>query len=403
MNDAASQPDAPQRPRGEPAAGSQATPLAAVRVNVPVSIIVPTYKEAQSLPLLLAAIDLAAQAGGYEVEVLVMDDQSDDGSVEAVESFGKPWAKIVVREGERGLSAAVVDGLKLATHDTCVVMDADLSHPPAKIPELLLQLSDGCKLAIGSRYLAGGSTSHDWGFFRYMNSLIATALARPLTDCTDPMAGFFAVRKQDVMAVENRLDPVGYKIALELIVKLQAPHVGEVPIHFENRRLGQSKLGLREQWLYLEHLRRLYTYRYTEWSHFGQYLIVGGISLCVNLGTLIAMRLLGFDKLTSIGGGILLSVTCSFLLNRRFTFSYARHRDPKPQVLTYAIAASIGMLVQFGAAAAAVAVLPDWLPTIWPALIGMVPGTLFTFLASRYVVFRKKRLRTKSPGEGQST
>ena len=143
-------------------------------------------------------------------------------------------------------------------------MDADLSHPPEALPQMLQTLETGADFVIGSRYIAGGSTS-DGGCLRWLNSRAATLLARPLTSVRDPMAGFFALKRS---TFENgcAFNPVGYKIGLELIIKCRCKRVVEVPIHFEHRRYGESKLTLKQQFLYLRHLRRLYGFKYGGWT-----------------------------------------------------------------------------------------------------------------------------------------
>ena len=169
--------------------------------------------------------------------------------------------QILVRTGKRGLSEAVLDGLRRARGEILVCMDADLSHPPEVIPEILRALEDGADFVIGSRYIAGGTTADDWGVLRWINSRIATLLARPLTSVRDPMAGLFALRRSTFESGRD-FNPVGYKIGLELIVKCGCRRVVEVPIHFEDRRFGDSKLTLTQQLLYLQHLGRLYVFRY---------------------------------------------------------------------------------------------------------------------------------------------
>jgi dolichol-phosphate mannosyltransferase len=183
-------------------------PLAEVLVNVPISIVVPTYREAENIPLLLDRIAALRTRQGVDCEVLIMDDDSRDGSVEAVERSGYDWARIIVRTENRGLSQAVVDGFRAARHPVLVCMDADPSHPPERIPQMVLGLAAGQQLVLGSRYVSGGSTDDDWGFLRWVNSRLATLLARPLTSARDPMSGFFAMRRADVLAARN-LNPVG--------------------------------------------------------------------------------------------------------------------------------------------------------------------------------------------------
>ena len=225
-----------------------------------VTVVVPTYREAENLPLLLARIDEVRCSAGLELDVVVVDDDSGDGIVEAVDGCGFDWARVVVRYRQPGLSQSVVAALEHCRGQALVVMDADLSHPPETIPSLLSGLVQGHQAVVGSRYVPGGCTHDDWGIFRELNSKLATALARPLTQLRDPMAGFFALWRKDV--VDASLDPVGYKILLEFIVKCELQDVAEVPIAFGRRRYGESKLTVKQRVLYLAHLLRLYRYRF---------------------------------------------------------------------------------------------------------------------------------------------
>lgn len=221
-----------------------------------ISIIVPTFQEAENLPSLIAAIrDL-----GLDAELLIMDDDSRDGTAELIADLDLPWVHLHVRTTDRGLSPAVLDGLRRARGEVLVVMDADGSHPPESIPALLAALDRGHDFVIGSRYCPGGRTDDEWGLLRRLNSKVATWLARPFSRAHDPMSGFFALRRSTFVAAAT-LNPLGYKIGLELLVKCRCRNVAEVPIHFQQRRLGHSKLSLAEQWRYLQHLQRLAAWR----------------------------------------------------------------------------------------------------------------------------------------------
>ena len=170
----------------------------------------------------------------------------------------------------------MVAGMDIAEGDLLVVMDADLSHPPERLPALIAALDDpDVDFVIGSRYVDGGGTDEDWGLLRYLNSKFATWLARPLTPAKDPMAGFFGVRRKTLQACRGSLNPVGYKIGLELIVKGPCRTIAEVPIQFHDRVHGQSKLSFREQLNYLRHLKRLYEFRYRNFAYLAQFLAVG--------------------------------------------------------------------------------------------------------------------------------
>jgi dolichol-phosphate mannosyltransferase len=155
----------------------------------------------------------------------------------------------------------VIHGITVSSGDIVVVMDADLSHPPSAIPSMVEPLRRGeSDFVLGSRYVEGGSIHDDWSFFRQLNSIIPSLLARPLCPLKDPMSGFFALRRTD-MPDAGRLSPIGYKIALEIYVKGDFNDPTEVPIHFADRQHGESKLSLKEQLNFLRHVGRLYAYK----------------------------------------------------------------------------------------------------------------------------------------------
>ena len=230
-----------------------------------ISVIVPTYKEAENLPLLTERLEEVRQKHHLALELLIMDDDSQDGTEELISSMDRDWLTLVVRKEARGLSRAVLEGLRLARGDVLVVMDGDLSHSPEHIPEMLVALEKGADFVIGSRYTTGGLTEASWGFFRWLNSRIATLFARPFTSVKDPMSGFFALPRKTFESARD-LNPIGYKIGLELMVKCHLHRIEEIPIYFKDRQCGQSKLTLTEQKRYLQHLCRLFIYKY--WRSF---------------------------------------------------------------------------------------------------------------------------------------
>jgi dolichol-phosphate mannosyltransferase len=220
---------------------------------------VPTYREADNLRVLLPRIAAAMKPLNLDFEVLILDDRSDDDPRAAVgEAAGNCPVELIVRTGPRDLSLAVLDGLGRARGRILLVMDADLSHPPERIPDLLAALDrEPTDFVLGSRWVPGGKTE-DWGGSRRLNSYVATLLCRPLIGrVRDPMAGFFALRRETFERAD-RLDPIGYKIGLELICRCRCRHVAEVPITFQNRKMGVSKLNFEQQGRYLLHLSRLY-------------------------------------------------------------------------------------------------------------------------------------------------
>lgn len=231
--------------------------------GIDLSVVVPTYREAENIAELADRVFRATETAGIVAEMLIVDDDSGDGTDEVCAALAERLpVRLVVREGERGLATAALLGMREARGDVLLVMDADLSHPPEKVAELYRAVRDGgADVAIGSRFVAGGKVEEGWGWLRWLNARGARWLCRGLTDVRDPMAGFFALRRQ-TFAAAPPLRPLGYKILLEVLAKLPQASVRELPIEFVDRKRGASKLDLRQQWLYLRHLGRLYGHRF---------------------------------------------------------------------------------------------------------------------------------------------
>lgn len=363
----------------------------ATRQRVAVAIVVPTYREAESLPHLIDRVARVRETSGLDIEMLIMDDDSRDGSVELVAARPESWVQIVVRTTDRGLSPAVLDGLRRARADILVCMDADLSHPPEALPGMLHKLEQGADFVVGSRYASGGTTSDDWGFFRWLNSRVATLLARPLTNVLDPMAGFFALRRSTFES-GREMNPIGYKIGLELIVKCGCERVVEVPIHFEDRRFGESKLTFKQQLLYLRHLRRLYIFKYGVWTQLMQFLFVGFLGTLVNLVTLTLLLAWQTPVRVGVAAAILVSMCFNFVLNRRFSFSFARQGPWFRQFVSFVAASSVGAGINYALTIWVHHRFPGWRPQV-AAMIGILVGTGVNFAASRYLVFRASHIR----------
>eukprot|EP00276_Gloeochaete_wittrockiana_P014170 CAMPEP_0184335490 /NCGR_PEP_ID=MMETSP1089-20130417/4049_1 /TAXON_ID=38269 ORGANISM="Gloeochaete wittrockiana, Strain SAG46.84" /NCGR_SAMPLE_ID=MMETSP1089 /ASSEMBLY_ACC=CAM_ASM_000445 /LENGTH=249 /DNA_ID=CAMNT_0026660177 /DNA_START=20 /DNA_END=766 /DNA_ORIENTATION=+ len=228
-----------------------------------ISIVVPAYKEQPNIrPLVERIVEaLKDNKKGVELgEILYVDDNSGDGSVETVEELhneGFP-VRMEVRKTEKGLSSAVVHGFKQAKHEILLVMDADLQHDPAHIADIAAPIISGnADFVIGSRHVGGGEVSDDWPLIRRVISWGATSLAKPLTSASDPMSGFFALHR-DTFARAKGLNPMGYKIGLELIVRCNCKKIQEVPIIFRDREHGESKLTMKQNILYVCQLFGLY-------------------------------------------------------------------------------------------------------------------------------------------------
>jgi dolichol-phosphate mannosyltransferase len=223
------------------------------------SIVVPTYKEAGGIERLILMLDDVFKRNALDGEIIVVDDNSPDGTgdiVEKLSAAGYP-VRCLHRPGKMGLSSGVIDGWKFARPDSEALgaMDADFSHDANIIPKMVDALKTGYDLAIGSRYVPGGGIE-DWPLARKITSVIAIALAKPLTPLRDITSGYFLVRRSAVEGVD--LDPIGFKIGLEVISKARYARAVEVPYVFTDRVAGSSKLNQNEILNYLRQLVRIY-------------------------------------------------------------------------------------------------------------------------------------------------
>jgi dolichol-phosphate mannosyltransferase len=238
------------------------------------SVVVPTYKEAGNIEPLTRRLFAALKSDGSypdgSVELIFVDDNSPDDSVQkvkAVQADGLP-ARIIVRKTERGLSSAVIHGIRQAQGEYVLVMDADLQHPPEYVPNMLAALTSGTtEFVLGTRYGAGVAIDKDWPVHRRIISWGARLLARPLTPLSDPMSGFFGIRKAVFVRGESRIDGIGYKIALEIFVKCRVKKYKEVGFSFASRTVGESKLTGKVIVHYLQHLKKLYTFAYGSFTY----------------------------------------------------------------------------------------------------------------------------------------
>jgi dolichol-phosphate mannosyltransferase len=235
------------------------TAVAALVTTAPLlTVVIPTFNERETLERLYPR--LSAALAGHPAELVVVDDGSPDGTAAFARTLSAPLpTHVLERPAKLGLASAVQAGFDEAQGDVIVVMDADGSHPPEAVLRLEAAIRDGgAEFALGSRWVAGGSAP---GLTRARRILSGGAglLARPLVSVRDPMSGFFAVRR-DVLA-RAPLHPIGYKIALEVLVRCRPRTIAELPIVFRERSAGESKLGRGEIGLYLRHLGRLYSWR----------------------------------------------------------------------------------------------------------------------------------------------
>jgi dolichol-phosphate mannosyltransferase len=228
-------------------------------------LVIPTLCEAGNIGGLLDHVRSILDPCGIRYEIIVVDDDSRDGTGDIVAAVARQDARVrlIVRKGERGLSGAVLDGWRSSHADVLAVMDADLQHPPELLPQLYDAVLAGGDLVIGSRYTPGG----DLGGWNPMRRLLSAAavwatwpLQRRRLRAKDPMSGYFMVRRNCVEQID--FQRAGFKLLLEILVRAPLRSVKEVPFVFGSRFRGASKANLRVAVDYGRLLARLYRGKY---------------------------------------------------------------------------------------------------------------------------------------------
>ena len=241
-------------------------------MGIDLSIIIPTFREYNNITVVVSTIASVLGDLDIQYEIIIVDDYSEDGTDSLCANLAEkyPLRLIQRRDEKRDLSLAVMEGIKASSGKYLVVMDADMSHHPNRIPIMFDSLANNkLDFVIGSRYVDGGSICDAWPFYRRLNSKVATLLTKifffialnmdQLRHIRDPMSGFFSFNRSKLGKVED-LSPIGFKIGLEILVKGDFSKVGEVPIQFGERLSGSSKLNFKQQLSYLNHLLKLFRY-----------------------------------------------------------------------------------------------------------------------------------------------
>ena len=261
------------------------------------SIIIPTYNESQNITKMLDIVSTSLPPTA-NAEIVVVDDNSPDGTGRIAEQYaqrsravGGFEIRVINRRDEKGLSSAILAGIRASVGESVVVMDSDFSHPPETITKMVEELKKtDCDIVVASRYVEGGSIT-GWPFKRKLISKGATKIAQRSLGIKikDPMSGFFAIRRHVIRNIN--FDAIGYKILLEILVKARGAKVREIPYNFTDRRSGTSKLDRSVVLDYVKSVWRLYRYGKTMRerrtsvrfvSKAGRFYTVGASGLLVN-------------------------------------------------------------------------------------------------------------------------
>ena len=368
-------------------------PKTAVRDGpLQLSVVIPTKNEAENVEPLLRQLGVAL--AGIDWEAIFVDDNSTDGTPERITRIAQSdrRVRLIRRIGRRGLASAVVEGALASTTPIVAVIDADLQHDEKILPDLYRAIADGGhELAIGTRYAENGSTG-EWAADRLKISRFATALASPImkTRLSDPMSGFFAVRRDVLLEAAPRLSTVGYKILLDLVASHPRPlKVAEVGYTFSNRVAGESKLDEMVALEYLELLldKALGRFVPVKLVQFGA---IGLLGVGVHLALLyLALNLVGAPFATSQAVAVIGAMTFNFALNNKFTY---RDRQLKGfawigGLFSFYLVCSLGAVANVGIGSLVYEQFHGW----WIAgIAGAIVGSVWNYVASSWLTWTKR-------------
>ncbi|AGK58367.1 dolichyl-phosphate beta-D-mannosyltransferase [Hyphomicrobium denitrificans 1NES1] len=356
------------------------------------SIVVPTYCEAENVAPTITAIDAALT--GISWEIIFVDDDSPDGTVETVRSFGEHDGRVRVirRIGRRGLAGAVIEGMLASAADTVAVIDADLQHDEKLLPKMLENIeADQADLVIATRYAQSGAADAGFSKLRQNASTFATRLTNLLlrTNVSDPMSGFFMIRRDAIDKIAPNLTTGGFKLLLDILASAPAGlKIAEVPYQFRPRQLGKSKLDA----LVIADFLGLLLSKLSGNSispRFFLFAFVGATGLVVHLATLRAALTTTHIPFNAAQlAAAFVAMTSNFFLNNALTFRDRRLTGigAFKGLLSFYLVCSVGTLANVGVAELIYLRDASW----WRAgIAGALMAAVFNYAVSSMLTWRK--------------
>ena len=359
-------------------------------------IIIPTYNEQANIGPLLVALEHQCLTIPHDMHLLVVDDNSPDGTADMVRGIQKQHGNVHLLQGEKaGLGAAYIRGIHYALDaleaDAVVEMDADFSHKPEDVPRLMAALDAGADLVIGSRYVTGGSIPGAWGVVRRLNSRVGNIMARyvagmyHIRDCT---AGFRVIRRwllQRIPISDLKVQGYAFQVALLHAAVLQGAIIKEIPVDFIARVHGESKLGLAD---IVEFIINAWWIRVQSSKIFIKFGLMGASGVLVNLGVLTILLATEMNKYIASPIAIACSILSNFHLNNSWTF---RRWQTKDGVGLKGRKCNLGSILALGISYGTFVGLSAAFPEVSPQihqLLGIVPATLVNYFMNVYWTFR---------------
>lgn len=367
--------------------------MEAIPRPVELSIIVPTYCERDNVEELVRR--LHAGLGDIAWEAIFVDDDSPDGTADLLRALAAGDARVrcLQRIGRKGLSSACVEGMLSSSAPYLAVIDADLQHDETLLPTMLACLRGGeVDIAIGSRYAPGGRIG-DWSAERARVSRLATRMSRLVipSELSDPMSGFFMVRRDAFRACVRRMSGIGFKILFDLFASSAQPlRYREFPYTFRRRQAGQSKLDHRVAWDYGMLLIDKLIGRIVP-ARFVSFALIGGLGAVVHLGVLSALYRTGFASFVAgqtAATGI--AMVFNFYLNNLLTFRDQRLTGLRwfRGLASFMLGCSIGALANVGIAHYAFERETGWVAS---AIAGILVGAVWNYVVAAFYTWGRAR------------
>ncbi len=355
------------------------------------TVVVPCYNERGNVGRLIQKLYISLK--GIDWEVVFVDDDSPDGTAAEVRRLAKrdPRIRCILRKGRRGLASAVIEGVLSSSAEYVAVMDADLQHDETRLPDLMALLqSDVADIAVGSRYLesrriAGLETALrrclSRGGVRLVQSLLPVRI-------TDPMSGFFVLRRDLFERLTPRLTGQGFKILLDLV--LSSPErlrVAEVPVKFLQRTEGESKLDVLVLLEFLGLIIDKICHGLVP-LRFVSFALVGAFGIAVNVATLVAGRSVGLNFVTAEWIGTIVAMVANFQLNNIITYRGQRLRGLAlwRGLVLFMVVCSVGAFANVGVSQILYQSRPDWMTA---GVLGAAIGIVWNYAMSSTVVWTR--------------
>ncbi len=360
---------------------------------IELSIIVPTYNEHPNVIPMVESLENAL--GQHKWEVIFVDDDSPDDTAGQIREIAKrdPRVRCVQRVGRRGLSSAVIEGILASSAPFCAVIDGDLQHDEKLLATMLETIKkENLDLVSGSRYVEGGGLG-DWQASRAKISRLATRLSRAVlqADLTDPMSGFFMIRRSAFEKRMHQLSGIGFKILLDIFASSKEPlRYRELPYEFQSRQAGESKLDSQAAWEYFmllidKLIGHIIPVRFVAFT------LVGGVGVIVHMFTVwIMLSYINIEFTIAQTTATLIAMTSNYAMNNILTYRDMRLRGWAwlKGWLSFTLACSVGALGNIGIATYIFAQDTTW---VLASLSGIIVGAVWNYAVTSVYTWKKPK------------